>query len=169
MSDPLVPEVSGILATARTTGAAQFRIDRAGVWYYLDTPILREAMVRLFASLLRRRGDLYVLQAPDQIIRIDVEDAPFIVVDCSVRESEGEPTLVLQTNIGDSFPLCLEYPMQMRAAATGGERRPYQMLRNGIMALIHRNVYYRLVDLAETEQSSGGFGVRSAGSFFPLD
>ena len=40
-------------------GDLDMRIARDGTWFYLGTPIGRPALVRLFASILKREGDRY--------------------------------------------------------------------------------------------------------------
>ena len=57
------------------------RIARDGTWFYLGTPIGREALVRLFASVLRKDGERYFLVTPVEKVGITVDDAPFVAVD----------------------------------------------------------------------------------------
>ena len=45
-------------------GDLDMRIAADGTWYYLKTPIGRPALVRLFASVLKREGDKYFLVTP---------------------------------------------------------------------------------------------------------
>ena len=40
------------------------RIAADGTWFYLKTPIGRPALVKLFASVLKREGDKYFLVTP---------------------------------------------------------------------------------------------------------
>ena len=43
-------------------GDSEMRIARDGTWFHQESPIGREAMVRLFSTILRREGDgAYVL------------------------------------------------------------------------------------------------------------
>src|SRR3982074_878846 len=52
-----------------------------GTWFYQKTPIGRPALVRLFASVLRRDGDRYVLVTPVEKCGITVDEAPFLAVE----------------------------------------------------------------------------------------
>ena len=62
-------------------GNSDMRIARDGTWFHQGSPIGREAMVRLFSSILRREADgSYVLVTPGEKLDIIVEDAPFIAV-----------------------------------------------------------------------------------------
>jgi len=45
-------------------GNLDMRIAADGTWYYLKTPIGRPALVKLFASVLKREGDDYFLVTP---------------------------------------------------------------------------------------------------------
>src|SRR4029453_4623282 len=56
-----------------------------GTWFYLKTPIGRAALVKLFASVLKREGDKYFLVTPVEKCGIIVEDAPFLAVELRVE------------------------------------------------------------------------------------
>ena len=45
-------------------GDLDMRISADGTWHYLKTPIGRPALVKLFASVLKREGDKYFLVTP---------------------------------------------------------------------------------------------------------
>ena len=66
-------------------GDLDMRIAADGTWYYLKTPIGRPALVKLFASVLKREGDKYYLVTPVEKCGIVVEDAPFLAVELKVE------------------------------------------------------------------------------------
>ena len=66
-------------------GDLDMRIAPDGTWYYLKTPIGRPALVKLFASVLKREGDKYFLVTPVEKCGIVVEDAPFLAVELKVE------------------------------------------------------------------------------------
>ncbi|MFN7265793.1 MAG: DUF1285 domain-containing protein, partial [Phenylobacterium sp.] len=72
-------------------------IKRNGQWFHEGTPIGREALVRLFSTVLRKDPDGFHLVTPVEKMRITVEDAPFI----AVRVDRDGEDLVFQTNVGD--------------------------------------------------------------------
>jgi hypothetical protein len=146
-------------------GPPEFAIDSHGRWLHRGTPIRREAMVRLLAGMLRREGDDYVLVTPQQRLRVQVADAPFVVVDF---EREGD-TLVLVTNLGERYALDEAHPLRLQPAADGRGMRAYQDLHNGISARIARAAWYRLAEIAVAETGGSRHGVHSAGRFFPLE
>lgn len=159
----------GTHGLARPRGRIAIRIDRDGRWLYHGTPIERDAMVRLFAGLLRREGEDYVLDAPEQILRIEVDDAPFVVIDMEVEGQGGERRLWMTTNLGERFPVGAEHPLFLRSDPHSGETRLYLSARAGMPALVHRNVFYRLAEEVETDAASGRRGVHSSGMFFALE
>ena len=69
-------------------GDLDMRIATDGTWFYLKTPIGRPALVKLFASVLKREDDKYFLVTPVEKCGIAVDDAPFLAVEMKV-EGEG--------------------------------------------------------------------------------
>ncbi len=135
-------------------------IRRDGRWDYLGTPIGREALVKLFANILKREGDAYFLVTPVEKVGIRVEDAPFVAVD--FRQEAGR--LVFVTSLGDETAAGPDRPIRVEMRA--GEPAPYVLVRPGLWARIDRKSFYRLVDLGEVEGE--WFGLRSGGAFFPV-
>jgi len=146
-------------------GDLDIEIRRDGSWFYLGTPIGREALVRLFASILKREDDRFYLVTPVEKVGIRVLDAPFIAVDCT----ESGEDLVFTTNVGDSVTAGVEHPIRVVFAADGTPR-PYLHVRRGLEALIDRKTFYRLVDLARPGfwQGAEWLGLSSGGAFFPI-
>ena len=68
-------------------GDLDMRIAADGTWFYLKTPIGRPALVKLFASVLKREGDKYFLVTPVEKCGIQVDDAPFLAVELDVEQS----------------------------------------------------------------------------------
>ena len=60
---------------------SDFRIARDGTWYHQGSPIGRQAMVRLFSTILCRDADgSYWLKTPVEKCSIEVEDTPFTII-----------------------------------------------------------------------------------------
>ena len=146
-------------------GDLDIEIRRDGTWFYLGTPIGREALVRLFASVLKREDGKFYLVTPVEKVGIRVQDAPFIAVDCTAEAGD----LRFVTNVGDTVVAGPEHPIRVEIAADG-EPRPYLHVRRGLEARIDRKTFYRLVDLAVPEDHAGEdwLGLRSGGVFFPI-
>lgn len=144
------------------------RIGRDGTWLYRGSPIGRPAMVRLFASVLRRdaAGD-YWLVTPVERGRIAVEDAPFTAVEVTVEGAGRDQVLSFRTNLDETVAAGPDHPIRVAFRPDSGEPHPYIEVRPGLEARLLRPVYYELVERAV--EQGGRVGVWSRGSFFPLD
>jgi hypothetical protein len=151
-------------------GDIDMRIARDGTWFYMGTPIGRKPMVKLFSTIIRRDGDDYFLITPVEKVGIKVDDAPFVAVTLLV-DGEGESQLLrFSTNVEDEVIAGPEHPLRFEFAPETEEPAPYLHVRTNLEALIHRNVFYQLVDLAVSREIDGQrwLGVWSSGQFFPI-
>ncbi|MGE8311973.1 MAG: DUF1285 domain-containing protein [Pseudomonas protegens] len=151
-------------------GDIDMRIARDGTWYYLGTPIGRKPMVKLFSTIIRRDGDDYFLITPVEKVGIKVDDAPFVAVTLEV-EGQGEAQVLrFSTNVEEQVVANDEHPLRVVIDPLTQEPAPYILVRHNLEALIHRNVFYQLVELAQTRQIDGQnwLGVWSCGVFFPI-
>jgi uncharacterized protein len=147
-------------------GHSDMRIARDGTWFHQGSPIGREAMVRLFSTILRREPDgSYVLVTPGEKLDIDVEDAPFIAVELK-SEGEGKARrLAFRLNTGD---LVVAGPANgLRFAESGDGPTPYLHVRGGMEARVARPVYYELANLA-LDEGDDPPGLWSDGVFFAM-
>lgn len=151
-------------------GDIDMRIARDGTWYYLGTPIGRKPMVKLFSSVLRKDGDDYFLVTPVEKLGIRVDDAPFVAVALSVEGEGRNQRLRFITHVDDEVVAGAGHPLRVEQDPASGEPAPYLHVRANLEALIHRNVFYQLVDLAVEHERDGQvwLGVWSDGTFFPL-
>lgn len=149
------------------SGRIDIRIARDGRWYHEGGIIKRENMVRLFSSILRKEADgTHVLVTPAEKLTIEVEDAPFLAVEVK-SEGEGQGrVLAFRLNTGDMIVAGKDHPIRM--AEHRGEPSPYLAVRGGMEALIARNPYYDLAEIALAEEASP-IGVWSNGVFFALE
>jgi hypothetical protein len=147
-------------------GEIDIRIRKDGVWFHEGTPIGREALVRLFSTVLRLDPDGFHLVTPVEKMKIEVEDAPFIATRV---DREGE-ALKFLTNVGDVVEAGPENAIRVQMDAATGEPRPYLHVRRGLEALIARPVFYELVEMAEPRATPEGerMGVSSNGAWFPV-
>lgn len=148
-------------------GEIDIRIRKDGVWFHEGTPIGREALVRLFSTVLRLDPDGYHLVTPVEKMKIVVEDAPFIATRVDrTRNENGGDALVFQTNVGDTVTAGPENMIRVEIDPETGEPRPYVHVRRGLEALIARPVFYELAEMAT--QKGDVWGVTSNGAFFPI-
>ena len=134
-------------------GALDLRISRDGVWHYQGSPIEREALVRLFAGILRLERGGYYLVSPVEKFSIEVELLPFVSQTLEIRGQGHHQEVVLLTNTGEQLTLGAQHPLQF-VDAGNGEQLPCVLLGRGLRALLQRSHYYQLVDWA-LEQAGG--------------
>ncbi|MCU9950213.1 DUF1285 domain-containing protein [Pseudomonas sp. PDM13] len=151
-------------------GDIDMRIARDGTWFYLGTPIGRKPMVKLFSTIIRRDGDDYFLVTPVEKVGITVDDAPFVAVSVEVSGEGEEQLLRFVTNVEDEVEAGAEHPIRVETDPVTQEPAPYVHVRTNLEALIHRNVFYQMVELAVVREIDGRnwLGVWSGGQFFPI-
>ncbi len=139
-------------------GDIDMRIASDGTWFYMGTPIGREKMVKLFASVLRKDGDgKTYLVTPVEKIGITVDDAPFLATSVEFAESDSNSGLSLcfTTNVGDAVIAGTDHPIRVEVDSETGEPRPYLLVRGRLEALIARTVYYELIEQGNIEDNNG--------------
>jgi len=159
-------------------GDIDMRIAADGTWFYQKTPIGRPALVKLFASVLKREGDKYFLVTPVEKVGIVVEDVPFMAVELRVIEGEHpllprnstEHVLQFRTNVDDFVDAGLDHPLRFDHDAATDGLKPYLHVRRDLWAKVTRALFYDLVELGEEREVDGRtmFGVASAGAFFAM-
>ncbi|WP_372426545.1 DUF1285 domain-containing protein [Salinarimonas chemoclinalis] len=150
-------------------GEIDMRIAADGTWFYQGTPIGRPALVKLFASVLRKDPERFVLVTPVERVGIVVEDAPFLAVEMAV-EGEGEARrLAFRTNVDDVVTVDADHPLVFARDAHGGAK-PYVKVRGGLWALVTRALAYDLAEMAQPRTIDGRevWGVAAGGGFWPM-
>ena len=144
-------------------GEMDLTITADGRWIHEGSSIGRPAMVRLFASVLKREGDRFFLVTPVEKLGIRVEDAPFLAIDAEISDD----AIIFTTNVGDVLTAGPDHPI--RIEDRDGAPRPYFHVRRGLDALIDRKTFYRLVEAADAATDTGRLVLRSGGAVFPLE
>ncbi len=148
------------------SGDIDIEIDAGGRWFHEGTEFKRHALVRLFASILRKEADgHHYLLTPAEKWRIRVADHALRVVDFE-RSATTSPQIILRLNTGDSVPLDQDHPLMMQAELPGAEPRPVVKLWHGLTALMVRSAWYRLIEAGESR--NGRLLVSSYGCDFDL-
>jgi len=159
-------------------GDLDMRISTDGTWHYVKTPIGRPALVKLFASVLKREGERYFLVTPVEKVGITVDDAPFLAVEMQVEDGAKETgsnvskgrVLRFRTNVDDWVACGPGHALRFeREPATGG-LKPYLHVRRDLWAKVTRALFYDLVELGEEREVDGAlmFGVASGGEFYAM-
>ena len=151
-------------------GDVDMRIAGDGTWFYMKTPIGRPALVKLFASVLKREDGKYFLVTPVEKCGITVDDAPFMAVEMKVEESAGGRVLNFRTNVDDWVACGQGHALRFEPEPETGGLKPYLHVRRDLWAKVTRALFYDLVELGE-ERDVGGepmFGVSSGGEFYAM-
>ena len=151
-------------------GDIDMRIAADGTWFYMKTPIGRPALVKLFASVLKRETNNYFLVTPVEKVGIVVEDAPFLAVEMQTLDQTGGRLLRFRTNVDDWIECGPEHALRFDPEPGTGGLKPYLHVRRDLWARLTRALFYDLVALGQ-ERDIGGrrmFGVASKDSFFPM-
>ena len=131
----------------------EMKIDREGRWYFMNSPIGRERMVRLFSKVLRLDEDgEYYLVTPIEKIRIEVEEKPFLIIDFQLLNKGGHQLISFRTNTDDLFFLNKNHPISVEINKQTEEPKPYVLVRANLEGLISRNVYYKLIEIAKLKK-----------------
>ncbi|NQX88889.1 MAG: DUF1285 domain-containing protein [Halioglobus sp.] len=145
------------------SGDIAIRIDANGTWFHENGEIKRDAMVRLFASILRREADgEYYLVTPQEKWRIEVERHPLMMSDIDAGASSKRGMLHVTLNTGKRIEVSETHPLYLDSTSMGVAAI---QLPHGLTALCTRPAWYRLVDMAHMEEGqlvlrSGTFVLR---------
>jgi hypothetical protein len=147
-------------------GEIDIVIKKSGLWFHEGAPIGREALVRLFSTVLRKDPDGIYLVTPVEKMKITVEDAPFV----AVRVDRVGGALKFLTNVGDEVEAGPDNAIRVEMDPDSGAPHPYLHVRRGLDALIARPVFYELVEMAQERATADGpqLGVSSNGAWFPV-
>jgi hypothetical protein len=151
-------------------GDLDMRIAADGTWFYLKTPIGRPALVKLFASVLKREEGKYFLVTPAEKCGIRVDDAPFLAVELRIEDCEAGRVLSFRTNVDDWVVCGPEHALRFEPEAGTGGLKPYLHVRRDLWAKVTRTLFFDLVELGEEREVDGKamFGVSSMGMFFSM-
>jgi len=141
-------------------------IRRDGSWIHEGGEIKREALVKLFASILRLEEGRYFLVTPVEKLEIIVEDSPFLATSMETFHTGSEEQLItFHTNLGDPVIVDDKHALSV-SYSNSGEPAPHVEVRDGLRALLARSVWIELAELAT--ECRGVTGVFSSGMFFAL-
>ena len=147
-------------------GDSDMRIARDGTWYHHGQPIGRGAMVRLFASVLRREPDgSHVLVTPAEKLAIHVEATAFRALTMATDGAGETRRIAFALDSGDAVIVGPDHPLGVIETPDGPS--PRVAVRHGLEAELARPLYYELVEIA-LEEGHDPPGIWSNGAFFPL-
>lgn len=143
-------------------GEMDMVIKANGDWYHEGQKVTRQSLVDLFAKVLWAEIDEsnqvnYFLKTPFEKLRINVEDAPLLITQVDSIEQDGTTWLQFTTSQGDKVRLDAQHPLRFGLpfanVKADSQQQPYLLVRqNGdsqLYGLIHRNVFYHLIEMGE--------------------
>ena len=151
-------------------GELDIRITRDGNWHYNKSPIGRKRLVKLFSNILKKEGDFYYLVTPVEKIKIQVDDAPFLIVDIESKIVNGTQEIIFLTNTETEFSLSSKNPLRILFKNHTQEPSPYVVVRKNLEGLIDRKTFYRLIEKSDFHSHKGisWLGIWSQNVFFPI-
>ena len=70
-------------------------------------------------------------------------------------EKDKKQVISFETNTKDIFLLDKDHPINVKTNPKTGEPKPYVLVRSNLEGIISRNIYYKLIELAETKKVEG--------------
>jgi len=153
------------------TGDMDLRIDREGRWFHESVQIKRPAMVKLFSSLLKLEAGDYYLVSPQEKWRIEVDIAPFYIIDTQRVTREGIQVISFKTSTDECILLGRDNQLIIDTSRSDEPIMPLVNVRDNLMGLLSRSVYYQLIDWAQAKpqlDDRSQLIIDSLGCQFPL-
>ena len=145
------------------------KIARDGKWFFKNSPIGREKMVKLFSTVIRFDDDgFYYLVTPVEKIQLKVEDKPFVIKTYNKEIIDGKEFFLFQTNVDGIVTLSSKNPLRVEINRGTQEPSPYILVRKNLEALISRNVFYQLVEEAKLNSKTQELEIYSGDEIFTL-
>jgi hypothetical protein len=145
-------------------GQLSLLIDEQGKWFYAGSEIIRQSMVKLFASVLCNEDGQFYLKTPVEKIAIEVKDAPFIIVNWHSEPTSEGSVICCIDNLNRTWLLGRSESLYINDYK--GAAVPYMQLPYGCFARVARNVFYQWAEIAETDEL--GYFITSAQQKFYL-
>lgn len=123
-------------------GEIDIRIDHNGFWYHQGERIVRDKLVRLFASILWSKDDQYFLVTPAEKLRIQVEDVPYLIH----QAEKIDQAWLVTTNTHEQVIVGDQHPVRLQSYKS--QQLPYVRIRYDLWARINRSIYFQWVEEA---------------------
>ena len=131
----------------------KFNIDRNGEWFYQNSPLKKESLKILFASILKKENNNYYCVTPVEKVLVEVDLAPYMIIDFHIDND----TYIFDTNLNYSFAL---KDTQISFLESNEEIIPIIDVRDSIEGFFSRNIYYELINAGY--EKDGALYIKSA-------
>lgn len=138
-----------------------------GSWWHAGSRILRQPIIDLFATVLRKDDDGRTwLVTPGEKVIVHVQDAHFLVTRVDQVKTSMGPSIAVTTNVGDLVVIGPDHPLTVTTGLKTDEPRPYVTIRGRLQARILRAPFYELVGWGQEHE--GRLEIVSQGLSFSL-
>lgn len=128
-------------------GEIDIKIDLNGNWFHEGEPIVRDKLVRLFASILWFEDGQHYLVTPVEKLAITVADSPYLIH----QMERAEDAWFATTNTHEQVLIGADHSVELRRFQE--QWVPYVNIRYDLWARVNRSIYFQWVaealDLAE--------------------
>ena len=146
-------------------GDIDIQIKHDGSWFYMGTPIGRKPLVKLFSGVLKKEQETYYLVTPVEKVGIQVEDVPFVIT----QWQKQDQLLIFTTQTDDSVVVSESNPVKLMRDKKTDALLPYVNIRRNLWARLHQNVYYQLIEIAQTVAFDGGHRLELSSGEYSFD
>lgn len=151
-------------------GEIDIVIQRDGSWRHEGGLIKREALVKLFASVLWFENGEHYLKTPAEQMKITVEATPFLMTQLTVQNPKTpQQALVLTSSYGDVVVLGGQNPLWLDKSIMPGQEVPLVGIRYGMSGRLTSSILHELADLGEMVSDDKGDYLRLISSDYTVD
>ena len=148
-------------------GSFDFVIKKDGTWFYKGSPVGRKKLCQLFAVALQKDEQGYWLVTPNEKGKIEVEDAPFFVVEMDIKNAGTDRQVIqFRTTLDWWISAGSDNKIWVETDKKTKEPNPYVYIRDGLHARLNRNVFYQLCN--EANLVGDELVIKSQGESFSL-
>ena len=151
-------------------GEIDIVIQRDGSWLHEGGLIKREALVKLFSSVLWFEDGQHYLKTPAEQMKITVEATPFLMTQLTVQNpNTPEQALVLTSSYGDVVILGENNKLWIDLSVIQGQEVPLVGIRYGMAGRLTSSILHELAELGEVVSDDKGDYLRLISNDYTFD
>ena len=151
-------------------GEIDIVIQRDGSWLHEGGLIKREALVKLFSSVLWFEDGQHYLKTPAEQMKITVEATPFLMTQLTVQNpNTPEQALVLTSSYEDVVVLGENNKLWIDLSVIQGQEVPLVGIRYGMAGRLTSSILHELAELGEVVSDDKGDYLRLISSDYTFD
>ena len=151
-------------------GEIDIVIQRDGSWLHEGGLIKREALVKLFSSVLWFEDGQHYLKTPAEQLKITVEATPFLMTQLTVQNASTEAQeIVLTSSYGDVVVLGENNKLWIDQTVIPEQEVPLIGVRYGMTGRLTSSILHELADLGEVVSENGSDYLRLLSNHHAFD